>query len=465
MSNKPSVYITFPKSPGEDRWIKKLIESIRFSSARILGTEIEFKIKNIDFESINSGQKYLNTDLFLIVFSSKPEENEEFQDELKEVFEIIKNTDNNSIDPDRVLKILPTPNEGISQPAFLKPLTGYNFFEYAGKRKAIVPFDFDQGNPKTWARILDVVYDIKDTINILTNPVIEAAQNFVYLGSSSEDQINNRDDIRRELRHLGFRILPAVELPLVKEQIDSIVTENLSKCKLIIQIPGEQYGAMSTDGRYSVFEIENQAIKQFMSKNSEITGFLWIPSNLQLIDSKQELFINRLKRDDTIKNSIIIESAPGEFKEILTGFIESKKHTAGSVSGSGLYIISQHNANTDFIENKTRQLSISYSKDFLNNTVISYKHHLEMLENTDNILIYYNTPDIDWLRSKTGDAVKALGMGRKTPFKQIAVLSKDKIDLSEFGQLLGSIENITESDSDGLNRFINKILQTRNDER
>jgi hypothetical protein len=463
MSNKISVYITFPKTGTGDLWIQKFIDNLKFSAGKILGERFEFRIKNIHFESVNSVDSFSANDLFIIIFPSKPDENTDFQSELNSIAKIVGLDENSRMGSSRIFKILLSPNDSIPQPDFIKMLIGYNFFDSAGKRKAILPLDFEHNNQKTWARILDLVYDIKEVFFDTSENEKSSSKHCVYLGSCSEDQWNTRDDIRRELQHFGFRILPAINLPLEKARIEEVVLENLKKSKFIIQVLGEQYGPMSAEGRNSVFEIESLAIKNYLSENNDITGFIWIPAELKVSDSKQELFINRIKRDDSLKQSQIIESAPAEFKEIIARFVETGKRKVGAKDLVDLYIISQQDNNTASLESMASRKNIIFRKDKENGRVISYQQHLDILENTNNVLIQYDNADFDWLKSKTGDAVKALGMGREEPFRQIVIQSKESIDLSEFTPLLPSLENIAENDSNSLENFFNNIVVKSNE--
>jgi len=459
MSSKATIHITFPKAGIENSWVNSFLENFKFSAQKVIGEKFEIRIKNADFDSVSSIKGVSKLDVFLIIMSEKLLETDEYYKELQDLCGVLSLDIHQETGASKIFKILLNSNDSIQQPEGLKQLSGYNFFEYIGRRKAVSILDFEKNNSKTWSRILDVVYDVNDTIKRLSNRDESLNKNFVYLGSCSTDQANYRDDIRRELQHFGFRILPYVDLPSEQASLQDIVNENLSRSKFVIQILGEQYGPLTNEGKNSVFDIENLTIRQFIKNNPDKNQFIWLPAGMKNIESKQELYINRIKRDDSNQQSQIIESTLEEFKNTIAEYLEAGNQYPNEKTDVDLYIISQHNDDISFIDSIKGNLDIEVRKSFEPDKIISYQEHLQLLENTDNILLFYNNADLTWLKSKTGDAVKAMGMGRKAPFKQFVIVSKSKLDIDEISTWLNPVKNILEADTASLKEFFNNIME------
>ena len=460
MSNKARVYITFPNNDPDYMWIQKLIESLEFSIHKVIRSGLKIEVKNKDFESITSRQEVTTLDFFLLFLSSSgAEEDRSYQKELQDICEILCLNSRNQFDSSRIFKILTAPNDNVIQPECLKQISGYNFYEYSRRRKNISKYDFELSSTKIWSRVLDLVYDMNDTMLAVQDENSSLSEHFVYLGSCCSEQEGIRDDIRRELQHYGFRILPMVELPKEEARLQETVFNNLRLCNFIIQIVGENYGVMTPEGKYSIHDIESQTIRKFILENSDKNQFIWIPSGMKITDSKQDLFINRLKRDDSSLQSEIIETTPEEFKNIIARFLESGEQPETGIPAQSVYLITKQNSYSIFIEKAAKDSNISVISSVNNNQIVTYQNHLKILGNINNVIIYYDRPDAAWFKSKIGDAIKAMGKARKTPFKQFAVVSKSNVDLSEYTPWIKSIVSIPEDDIKGLNNFFSKTLE------
>jgi hypothetical protein len=304
---------------------------------------------------------------------------------------------------------------------------------------------------------LDLVHDIKESIE-LTSSDKPISRSYVYLGHTSVDQNDNRDKIRRELQHFGFGILPLTELPSSQELITQQVDNCLEHCNLFIQILGENYGAMTVEGKNSAFDIENLAIRNHVRQNPGKNRLIWIPSDVLISDSRQELFINRVKRDDSDFCDEIIEASAEEFINLISYYI--KKDNARQIVGYSMrsaYLIAKPMVPVNFIEMQAARAKVTLKKESDPGNKLNYSDHLLALEEYDYLVVYDHDNDNNWFNSKIGDIVKTLGKSRKSHFKGIALVSKHKLENTAISQWVTGIEVFLESDTSGILKFFEKI--------
>ncbi|MBN2487213.1 MAG: hypothetical protein JXB34_14660 [Bacteroidales bacterium] len=419
MSNKLKIYIVFPESETNNPWISRFADNLAFSARNILQWQFQVVVKGSGFVSVNTQWQLSQTDIFVAIMPALPITDKAFQAELNAICSLLGSGETGETNYNRIYKVLLAPNESIAQPASLKPLRGYNFFEYQGIKRTLSVFGFEGDSRKSWAKILDLLYDLND---YLISASTEKIKNFVYLSGSSDEHDFYREDIKREFQHHGYRALPLTELPRDKDILVETVTENLKQCDTIVQIFGGQFGLLTSDGRNSVSEAENIAIRQFLDKNPEKRQYIWIPAGLKLRDPKQELFLNRVRRDESTYQSQIIEATPEEFKDILSATLFTARKQSTAYLQRQAYLVAPAGADISFLEMLAGSFNVSLTKNIESGKVVPYQSHLGLLQNIDNILVFTGNAEFEWIRSKIGDAVKAIGMGRKRPFNQFLVV-------------------------------------------
>jgi hypothetical protein len=443
MNKKFDLYITFPdgleqKNEGLFKLIQIYIKSFKSISERILSSQVTIISKDIDFNKGNFKKFIEDSKIFMFFNHPSFEENTDFDDELNEICENLKIE---NIDPltgfSQIFKIGLEPLKKSLKNNCLEQLLSYEFFEknvYNRKAKSFDP----STTGKTfglYSRMLDLAYDFANTIsNFKDNRKEDKDIKYVYLGATSIDMHDSRDEIRRELQHFGYRVLPLVNIPYNLNEFDNFITQNLKKADAVVQLMGMQYGEIIKGSKYSLSDLQNRIIKEYMINDSAkpLKRYIWIPSHNKINDQRQTLFLNRLKRDEAGLNTEIIESPVETFKTILASRL-SDNHSYVKEEYDNIfkvYIITEETSSND-VEKISSTLSLSGLKAVILDTseqIGIYARHLQKLRDCDSVIIYQQENNNDWISSKLRDLIKAPGIGRKKPFKKIVIISKSPPD-------------------------------------
>jgi hypothetical protein len=443
MNKKFDLYITFPdgleqSNAGLYKLIQSYIISFRSISERILSSGFSVIIKDVDFKKENFKANIEQSKTVMFFVHPSFEDNTDYDAELNEVCENFK-IDN--IDPlsgfSLIFKIYLEPLKKQLKNQCLEQLLSYEFFEkniYNRKAKSFDP----STTGKTfglYSRMLDLSYDFTNIIkNYRTEKSEDTESKNIFLGVAASDVQDSRDEIRRELQHYGYNVLPLINIPSNLADFENFLTQNLSKADAVVQIMGMQYGVVIKGSKYSLPDLQNKMIKEYMVNEPvrPLKRYIWIPSHNKTNDQRQTLFLNRLKRDEAGNNTEIIESPIETFKTLLAGRL-SDNHFYVKEDYDNIfkvYLVSEENRSKE-IEKIYSTLSLSGLKAVtLDNSeqIGIYARHLQKLRDCDSVIIFQQEDNKYWLNSKLRDLVKAPGIGRKKPFKKVVIVYKSTPD-------------------------------------
>jgi hypothetical protein len=457
MIENKKVYITFPKGEALSGWIIDFINHFTSTLNRISNNEISYFIKENDFTSDNYKEFVNTSNIFIAILGTSTDDEEEYKEELQNIYQSLDIENKELTELSRIFKVCINPEHQSHPNENLINLQAYNFYEVIKRRQSsIKPFSFKSESNKTWAKLLDLVYDINDTLAISSERNQPENSKFIYLGNSTEDSEITRDDIKRELQHFGFRVLPLTELPKQESQIKDVIEENLKYCNLIVQIISSHYGSIAPGENKSVFEMENIIIREYLKLNNSIQRIIWVPNNLKINDQKQKLFLNRLKRDDADAQTEIIETSQEDFKIVLAQRISGRQQVRSESSDNncGVYLVTKPDTDTHDIEKLADNLNVHLTKKEGAAEKNYYSKHLENLKLADCVLFYYNDGDENWLKSNLKDAIKAQGLGKDNPFLAIGVITESMPDISDIEPWLPKIFQLKNSDTDSFSEFL-----------
>jgi hypothetical protein len=457
MNKKFDLYITFPdgleqKNESLFKLIHIYIRSFKSIAERILSSDISIAIKDVDFKKINLKKAIQESKSFIFFMHPTFEDNIDFETELNEICEILK-IDN--IDPlsgfPQIFKIYLEPLKKPIKNQCLDQLLSYEFFEKNIYNKKAKSFD-PSTTGKTfslYSRMLDLAYDFANTIRILKNENSENADiKYVYLGIATLDMQDSRDEIRRELQQYGYRVLPLVNIPANLGEFEEFLTNNLKLSDAIVQLMGMQYGETIKGSKYSLPDLQNKIIKEYIANDpvKPLKRYIWIPAHSKTNDQRQTLFLNRLKRDEAGLNTEIIESPVETFKTILAGRLNDNHLYIREDYDNifKVYLITEETTSKE-IEKLYSTLSLSGLKAVtldISEQIGIYARHLQKLRDCDSVIIYQQEDNKNWLSSKLRDLIKAPGIGRKKPFKKVVIISKSPPDENLINLIRTKIELI-----------------------
>ena len=227
----------------------------------------------------------------------------------------------------RIFKVIRQPISQEEQPSFLKKELNYNFFEINRYNKKPITYDLSGKNepdPKFWSKLVDLAYDIADAVSDLSGDKEKSAPGKerpgVFLAETSFDQAENRDMLKRELQHLGFRVLPYTQIPDDAEKARTAIECSLDQSVMAVHLLGAWYGDFIKNSKYSFIDFQIKTVKDYLTARKDKNSFnqlIWIPNDIKPTDQRQALYLKRLKRDEAQYNTEIIETPFEVFKTIL----------------------------------------------------------------------------------------------------------------------------------------------------
>jgi hypothetical protein len=387
------------------------------------------------------GSVFSNTAVYIIILSPEYIKSETYQKELEELYSWVDNDKSEAGKKRRIFKVFPQPVLPEEQPECLKNELSYNFFEINRFNKKPITFDLNGKNgpdDKFWTRLVDLAYDITDVLIDLSEdktggkPARECPA--VFLAETSFDQTENRDMLKRELQHLGYRVLPALPLPEKAEKAKLAIDQCLKQSVITVHLLGAWYGEFIKNSKFSFIDFQIKTVKEFIvAKDTTHKPYqiIWIPNDLKPTDQRQALYLKRLKRDEAQYLTEIIETPFEVFKTILNARLDDLTNPQFKpiAEKNKLYVIFEKSAKEKMAEYIILMQAKGYDilehhengEDFF-----PLSKHINNLLTADAVLIYKGDSTMEWLNSKIRDLVKAPGYGKSKPFRAIEIISLQK---------------------------------------
>ncbi len=223
----------------------------------------------------------------------------------------------------RVCKVLKRPVAWTDLPSVLQETLGYEFYrtDSTGRVREFL-LDRDPDAQKLyWQKLDDIAQDIADTLTRIerrrrtgaadaapaSGPVV------VYVAETTSDIETVREQLLRELKSRGHRILPEKPLPKQGEDLKRTVKADLDQCRLSVHLIGRQYGFIPEGEESSVVSLQHEIAAE-LTAQGRLTELIWMAPGLTPADTRQSEFISSL------------ESNPGS-GELLKTTVEALKNT------------------------------------------------------------------------------------------------------------------------------------------
>jgi len=339
----------------------------------------------------------------------------------------------------RVFKVLKEPLSLQQQPPQLLELFGYEMYQLDPDSGEVIEYR-DYFSPEAerqyWMQIADLCYDLYDTRRWLKEGNASTELTFqkgktIYLAETSHDLSVQRNIITRELRRLGYDVLPAQTLPGTLDDLERIVQRDLALSSMAIHLIGNTYGDIPEGGDRSIQEIQNKlAAEKIAHKDTggEFSRLIWISPDLNRANERQKRFIETLKRDvESQEGTEILQTLLEDFKNIVREELEdaSEKKVFDEGGASSIYLIYDNTDRAevlpliDLIESSGFRILVP---GFVGEPLELREKHIENLRNLDSAIIYKGSANEQWVRMKVLDLLKAPGFGRKKPIIGKAII-------------------------------------------
>ncbi len=384
---------------------------------------------------------FRKTGVFVTIVTPEDVKSRDYLKELANIREAVGNTSGDSQEPSRIFKIITSPLSQEEESGFLKDELRYNFFEINRYSKKPVTFalqDNQLPDNKFWSKLVDLAYDIYNTLHELKaqkKPENTGQNNnAIFLAETSFDQQENRDILKRELRHLGYKVLPISTIPGDSEPARAAIEECLRQSVVSIHMMGAFYGDFVKNSKYSLIDFQARTVKEYIeSKENRHKPYqiIWVPSDLKTTDQRQSLYLKRIKRDETQERTEIVEAPLEVFKTIVNNKLSEITNApeVKTESGYALYLLYEKPEEQKLQEYipliQSRGFRIITTPDD-GKEYLSITDHIRKLKKADAVIIYKGNSTMEWLNSKIRDLVKVPGFGKEKPFKAIGIFSPQK---------------------------------------
>jgi|GEM_PF-2092967 hypothetical protein len=437
-------------SAGENQataeWTQKFCEYLKVLMNRLNDRSLKILLHDeLRVRQASQGENIRDilakTAVFITVLSPEYAKSSAYIKDMEEVSRSAQAYDGDGGKRHRIFRVLTSPLLSSDHFDCLNNEISYNFFEINRYNKKPVTFELNgKNNPhdKFWPKMVDLAYDIVDTLKELSTDEkgtgIKKEIPAVFLAETSFDQSENRDMLKRELQHLGFRILPVSPVPEEADKARQAIDQILGQTVMTIHLLGAWYGDFIKNSKYSLIDFQIKTVKEYIAakdKPRKPYQVIWIPNDIKPTDQRQALYLKRLKRDEAQHMTEIIETPFEVFKTILNARLNEITHPESKTLAekNKLYVIYEKASGTIMGEytELLRKKGFDIIEPFDNGgDFFPLSRHIHNLLAADAVLIYKGDSNMEWLNSKIRDLVKTPGFGKSKPFRAIEIISRQK---------------------------------------
>ena len=434
-------------SANETAWVSQFRKFLELMLTQVIGEKPNILMKG-EHDSLTSPELD-NAATLVTILSPNFNQSGECLDHVETFF---KATEPSSKSRNRVFKVFKTPLTIQEQPPRLRELLGYEMYQLdpdSGEIREYTDYFSSQAERQYWMKMVDLAFDIYDTLIYLKDGEQPAVKNFyqrktIYLAETAHDLSVQRNIIRRELTRHGYEVLPNQSLPGNSHDLEALVKKNLNESNLSIHLIGAAYGEIPTGSEKSTVDIQNllaaQKSQEAKEKGEEFTRLIWVSPNLTNASEKQLAFIDTLKRDAEVQEGAEILQTPLEdFKNIMREELIEIRERKKSENEEGKSVYLMH----DKIDQQAIHPIVDAIKRSGYHVILPIfegellelrKHHIENLKNLDAAIIYKGKVNEQWVRMKVLDLLKAPGFGRKKPIIGKAIFTDSEINTDNYQQ-------------------------------
>ncbi len=310
--------------------------------------------------------------------------------------------------------------------------------------RGMLAYDFDevmQETPEYWSLMIDLAYDIAD---FLTKKQPETIENTVkskciYLSESSLDLIIERNIIRRELRNMGYTVLPNMAFPHNQKELEINIKSELNQSILAIHLFGNDFGDELEGSEDSVMSLQNRFSNEksmFIASGAEsndkdFSRVLWLAPNLVYQSEKQKIFVDNLRQNaDNLEGAELLE-VPLEDLKVAVRRILTEKNTVvpqyNSDAQKSIYLIydKADEGKIDQITTYCQNANLEILRPIFEGNLLDIRrNHINNLVQGDIALIFSHDTTPEWTKMKLLDLLKSHGFGRKKEWKSRFLLTE-----------------------------------------
>jgi len=281
----------------------------------------------------------------------------------------------------------------------------------------------NENNALYWEKITDITLEIVEILNKLN----VKKKGKIFLAQTDNAQSADRDNLRRDLIELGYDIVPNNLFSLDYSDCTNEIEKQLKDCKLIIHSIPLVYTKYFADKQISIVEHQcNLSSKVAVENHNEVNRIIWIPSDFDIIDEENQIFVEKIQRDvDQSNNTLVLKVTLEELKKIYRKLLSGEYQYKVDKNLPDVYVV----ADDDDEKRSEKIIKSANSPDMAIKTNfkgITYNQHLNYLANSQVVVINYTSENEPWLTMKVNDIFKSKGMGDSKPFKKLILVKENK---------------------------------------
>jgi len=218
----------------------------------------------------------------------------------------------------RVFKVVKIPVAG-TEPPVVKDQFGFHFYVINQASQELEEFGYELGANKDqryWKRLSSLAWAIKNVLvsmhdrtetphQVMADAFAQVkgrpTKGAVYLAEATSDLHEQREEIKTELEQHDYEVLPDKMLPLVSPDYEQAVEGYFKRARISVHLLGSRYAITPEGAENNAAQLQIElAIKP--QDQSALSPLIWMSPELQVTDTRQQSFIEKLKADsDTQK--------------------------------------------------------------------------------------------------------------------------------------------------------------------
>lgn len=322
------------------------------------------------------------------------------------------------------------------------PIHKYKIFRFWDEIKETAELrlfrrDASENNALYWEKITDITLEIVEKITKAN----DKKKGKIFLAQTDNAQSVDRDNLRRDLIELGYEVVPNNLFSHDFNECTNEIENQLKNCNLIIHSIPLVYSKYFAEKQISIVEHQcNLSSKIAAEEKNEVNRIIWIPSDFDITDEENQIFVEKIQRDiDQANNTLVLKVTLEELKKIYRKLLSGEYKYKVDKNLPDVYVVAD-----DDDEKRSEKLVKSANTSSMavktNFKGITYNQHLNYLANSQFVVINYTSENEQWLTMKVNDIYKSKGLGDSKPFKKIILVKENKdLNTSSFEERFSEI--------------------------
>ena len=448
MQFEHEIVLLYNQDEGEnivnnDIWRENFIQSLLFTLEKVTGVTHTIPMLNLSAENV---RQELNTARLLIILIDDPFLESNISDQ------ILRVCAENQADTKNMLpfseRLLPVIASGLPRelfPEVIRNHEGYDFSSVRLREKMVQEKKGTYGHSKSvrtlWLKVFDLAKDIKTKLARFEKLTERKAGpvNTIYLAQTTHDLVDIRDEIKRDLKRHGYRIIPDELITAGHSKVKTVINRYLSKARTSIHLIGENYGEIIYDNK-SIVDLQNKLAEEHSARvnsaqnKEKFHRIIWVNPEAEILSERQKKFTENIKRDiESKQESELLQSPVEELKAFIRTsvnkrsqpekpWVELRNSSAGNKNSIYLIFDRKDHDTSETV----RKFLTDHGFDVLVPVFDGDFFELENLHKThliscDACMVIAKKANKNWLNTKLKDIDKIHGFGRLRPIKAKAV--------------------------------------------